>query len=179
MGMRLFLLSLGVLFAASVIGYVSIRLLVIGEPPALPPLPRGLWLSTLVLPASSGTMQTALGAARRGRRRRLAGGMAATTVLGFAFLGVQAMCWIQWAGPMSQSLGGSEQAYLLTGFYVLTGLHALHVIGGLIPLTVVTARACAGRYSADHHPGVAYIAMYWHFLAGVWLVLFATLMFAT
>lgn len=177
--MRLFLLSLGILFGASVIGYVSIRVLAIRAPLDLPPLPSGLWLSTLLLLVSSGTMQTGLTGARRGDQARLRAGMAATSGLGVAFLIVQALCWLQWAGPMRDSLGEAERVYVLTSFFVLTGLHALHVIGGLVALAVVTARSFAGRYTADVHAGVVYCAMYWHFLDAVWLVLFATLMIGT
>jgi cytochrome c oxidase subunit 3 len=175
-GMRLFLLSLGILFGSSLVGYVSIRLLVIGEPPELPPLPWGLWLSTLLLLASSAVLHAAVLAARRGDRGVLRVGLGATTLLGFAFLGVQTACWIAWIGPMRESLGQAERMFLLTGFYVLTGMHALHVAGGLVPLTVITARAWAGRDAPEHHPGVIYTAMYWHFLGGVWVVTFATLL---
>ncbi len=178
-GMRLFLVSLGVLFGASVIGYVSIRLLAIRGPLDVPPLPRGLWLSTLVLVASSGTMQLGLIAARRGGQGPLRAAMAATTALGAAFLAVQALCWIQWAGPMRDSLSDTERVFVLTSFYVLTGLHVLHVLGGLAALSVVTARSFAGGYSAEAHAGVIYCAMYWHFLDAVWLVLFATLLIGT
>ena len=57
LGMWLFLLSLGILFAASVIGYVWIRLIAIGQTLAIPALPPELWLSTVILLASSGSMQ--------------------------------------------------------------------------------------------------------------------------
>jgi cytochrome c oxidase subunit 3 len=49
------------------------------------------------------------------------------------------------------------------------------VVGGLVPLGLVTARAWRGGYTAGFHPGVEYTAMYWHFLDVVWLVLFAVL----
>ncbi|MHC4220423.1 MAG: cytochrome c oxidase subunit 3 [Planctomycetota bacterium] len=175
-GMRLFLLSLGILFGAIIIAYVCIRLMVVGERPDLPPLPSGLWLSTLVLLASSVTMQTAVIAARRDRQRLLRVALGVTTLLGLVFLGVQTACWISWIGPMRAALDDAERLFLLTGFYVLTGAHALHIIGGLVPLTVITARAWGGRYSREHHPGVRYTAMYWHFLGGVWLVTYATLL---
>ena len=57
-------------------------------------------------------------------------------------------------------------------FYMLTGLHGVQVIGGLIPLAVVTFQAFRGRYTATDHRGVTYGAMYWHFLDGMWLVMF-------
>ena len=60
-------------------------------------------------------------------------------------------------------------------FYILTGLHALHVFGGLVLQAVVTTKGLLGRYWSYHHPGVLYSAMYWHFLDGMWLVLFGVL----
>ncbi len=174
--MRLFLLSLGILFGATVIGYISIRLLAIHEPLDLPPLPGGLWLSTVVLVASSVTIQRAVVAVRQGRPGAMRVGLASTTALGVTFLIVQATCWIAWAEPMRASLQQSEQRFLLTAFYVLTGLHALHVVGGLVPLIVITRRAFAGRDPDPQHAGVIYTAMYWHFLDAVWLVLFVTLL---
>jgi len=62
---------------------------------------------------------------------------------------------------------------------MLTGLHAAHVVGGLIPLAVVTVRAFRDRYSPAAFAGVAYTAVYWHFLTAVWLVLFTILKFAS
>ena len=179
LGLRLFLLSLGILFAAVLIGYVVLRL-----SPALestieiPPLPRGLWLSTLFLLGGSGTIQMALTGVRRERPRWLRTGMVATAILGIAFLATQTVCWIDWAGHLRSSLAETQRAFLVTSFYVFTGLHATHVIGGLVPLTVVTRRAFADRYTSADHAGVRYCTMYWHFLDGVWLALFATLMVA-
>ena len=174
--MRLFLLSLGVLFGTGVIGYVSIRVLAVHAPPDLPPLPGGLWFSTLLMVASSVSIQQAVTAARHGRPGALRMGLSVTVALGVGFLVVQAICWTAWAGPMRASLAQSEQRFLLTAFYVLTGMHALHVVGGLVPLAVITARAWAEPLTATDRPGVIYTAMYWHFLDGVWLVLFVTLL---
>ncbi len=174
--MRLFLLSLGVLFATAVIGYVSIRVLAVHEPLDLPPLPRGLWLSTLLMLGSSASIQQAVKAARHGLPGALRLGLSVTVALGVGFLVVQAICWAAWAPPMRASLAQSEQRFLLTAFYVLTGMHALHVVGGLVPLAVITARAWVEPATASDRPGVIYTAMYWHFLDGVWLVLFVTLL---
>ncbi len=174
LGMRLFLLSLGMLFAAAVIGYATIRMA--GAPAGLPPLPRGLWLSTLLLLAGSAAVQGALGAARRNLQGRLRACLAATVLLGTAFLLVQGACWIAWAPAMREALSGSAGTYVLSGFYVLTGLHGLHVLGGLVPLAVVTRRAWAGCYAPQACAGISYLAAYWHFLDAMWLVLFATLL---
>src|SRR5688572_25714496 len=80
MVMKVFMVSLGVLFAAGLVGFFAIRFQQRDMWPDLPPLPRGLWLSTAILIVSSITMQTALVRARRGHSGRYA--MLATTVLG-------------------------------------------------------------------------------------------------
>ena len=169
-------MSLGVLFGTSVIGYVAIRVLAVDAPLDLPRLPGGLWFSTLLIVGSSVSIQQAVTAARRGRLGALRTGLAVTAALGVAFLLVQALCWAAWAPTMRASLAQSEQRFMLTAFYVLTGMHAVHVVGGLVPLAVITVRAWAAPLMATERPGVVYTAMYWHFLAGVWLVLFVTLL---
>ena len=60
-------------------------------------------------------------------------------------------------------------------FYVLTALHALHVLGGLPPMLIVTVRALRMGYGPSDHRGLVYCAMYWHFLDAVWIVLYAIL----
>jgi cytochrome c oxidase subunit 3 len=173
-GMWLLLVTLGVLFVAGILGYLVVRL---GQDPLepfvpedAPPLPRSLLLSTFMLLASSGTMHATVRAVRRGQPD--AGTWAGwTLLLGAAFLSVQVWAWF---GLWQAQLHIGDSLYAWT-FYVLTGLHAAHVVGGLVPLMVVWRRAAAGRYSPDHPEGVVYCAMYWHFLDVVWLALYATL----
>lgn len=184
MGMWLLLLALGLLFASGLIGYLVMRIELRRGWPDLPPLPRGLWLSTAVLIISSGTMQLAVMAARQHRTVTTRLAMTLTIALGMAFLGLQAVCWIQWLGELHEHWSQeSEFRFALAAFYVFTGLHAAHVIGGLVPMIIVTARlrslpASEHGHSSSTLPGagVEYCAMYWHFLDAVWLVLFATLL---
>jgi cytochrome c oxidase subunit 3 len=61
-------------------------------------------------------------------------------------------------------------------FYMLTVLHAVHVIGGLAALGVTTTRAFLGR---DVTAGVRYCTVYWHFLLVVWLIVFVVMMIAS
>jgi len=179
-GVRLFIVSLTMLFGASLLAFVIIRVQLHEKrlwPENLPDLPPLLWLSTAVLLVSSVTMQWALVSVRRDELDSLRIGLALTTVLGAAFLLVQARCWLIWMEPISQQwLDSDEYRFALTSFYILTGLHALHVIGGLVPLAIVTRNAFAGMYSAEHHSGVRYTAMYWHFLGAVWIVLYAAML---
>jgi cytochrome c oxidase subunit 3 len=180
-GMKIFLVSLGILFGATLIGFLVMRIR-LGQldqwPTDLPPLPRGLWLSTLTLLVSSATIQWALHGVRSGRPDQLRVGMLATLVLAFVFLAIQSQCWLVWMQTVTARWSESaEYRFALTSFYILTVLHALHVIGGLIPMIIVTRNAFRGNvYTLSFYPGVLYCAMYWHFLDAVWVVLFATLM---
>jgi cytochrome c oxidase subunit 3 len=182
-GMVLFIISLGVLFAATAIALAIVRVQLWREglwPDDLPELPRALWASTGLLAISALTMLTAQRAAAAGQALRLRLALHATTALGVAFLVVQIGCWWLWHQAVSQRLDPSDAYRLaLTGFYVFSGLHALHVLGGIAALIVTAHCASQGRYTADHHPGVRACALYWHFLEVVWVVLFALLLWGT
>jgi cytochrome c oxidase subunit 3 len=179
LGMKLFLVSLAVLFAASILGYLVLRLQAGRWLPAdMPPLPRALWLSTIVLLASRGSMHLALLSIRANQQLQFRLSMLLTTMLGVLFLLVQLYCWMQMIRAhraVAASLSDFPR-YMVASFYVLTAIHALHVIGGIIPLAIVTGRAFARKYSPGYHAAVVFCSMYWHFLGVVWLVLFATLM---
>lgn len=178
MGMWLLLASLGTLFAATILGYWILRYQASGQLEAAPPLPAGLWLSTLILIVSSGTMHLALLSVRHNNQLGLKLSILASFLLGALFLGSQVLCW--------QTLIAQHEAvwdaladlprFMIASFYVLTALHAAHVIGGLIPMFVVLCRSLAGKYDATHHAGVYLCGMYWHFLDIVWIVLFLTLL---
>jgi cytochrome c oxidase subunit 3 len=174
LGMKLFILALSMLFAASILGYLVVRSRAAAwPPPDMPVLPSTLWISTVIMLASSVTMQAAVRAARTDRRAALKSWMSLTTLLGFAFLASQT---VNWFALVAVHLTARVNLYGFT-FFILTGLHAAHVVGGIVPLSVVTARSWRGRYSAAFHPGVEYCKIYWHFLDVVWLVMFTALVF--
>ncbi|NDJ53872.1 MAG: heme-copper oxidase subunit III [Chloroflexi bacterium] len=62
-----------------------------------------------------------------------------------------------------------------TVFYVLTGFHGLHVLIGLIWLTIVIVLSSQGRYTVDNHTGIETFGLYWHFVDIVWIVLFTVI----
>jgi cytochrome c oxidase subunit 3 len=171
-GMWLFLLVLGVLFAASILGYLVVRIDNGASfvPEGAPPPPKLLLLSTLALVISSLTMQGAVAAAKVGDPRQ-GGRMVATMLLAVAFLVLQG---IAWAELIRKNIAITDGLYAWS-FFVLTGLHAAHVLGGLPPMAITCWRAAKARYGPDNHRGIVYCAMYWHFLDGVWVVLYATL----
>lgn len=169
LGMRWFLASLGMIFAASVVGLLWVRAAAeVWPPPGAPRLPAGLWLSTAIIVVSTVTMEWARRAQRRPEREGLATGLVTTFGLGCAFLAAQTRGWFVLAAA---DFTPRVNLYAFT-FYLLTVLHALHVLGGLAPLAVLAKRALRPEpgWAAL---GVVYMAMYWHFLTAVWLVLFA------
>jgi len=59
-----------------------------------------------------------------------------------------------------------------TTYYSLVGLHAFHVVVGLALMTVVALFAVTGRVSREHSPRIGVLALYWHFVDAVWVVVF-------
>lgn len=174
-GLRLFLLSLSVLFAASLLAYAIIRKSATdrGLPLGQLHMPGTLWLSTGVILVSSLTVFLALRAVRAGRQTDFRRAMVTTAFLGLGFLAVQApsLYWIL----QSHEISRTRNVFLYGLILMLIALHAAHVIGGLIPLGVVTGRALQGKYHAGRYDGVRYVATYWHFLDVVWLIMFGLL----
>ena len=137
----------------------------------MPRLPSGLWLATIVLLAASVTIHRALRSIRAGESGASPRWLRATLGLGVCFLAVQS--W-NWWGLIRVHLTAASNLYAFT-FFMLTGLHAAHAIGGIALLAIVWARSLRGRYGSGHHAGITYAAMYWHFLDAIWLLLFAVL----
>ncbi|MCP4834675.1 MAG: heme-copper oxidase subunit III [Phycisphaera sp.] len=176
-GMACFIVSLAMLFASTILGVVVVRL---QDPESwaldgIAGLPPGLLASTAVLLASSATMVVASRAAKEGAGDRLSRWITVTFVLAIVFLLLQAVAWWE---LLRLGVGIDSNLWAWT-FYVLTALHALHVIGGVVPMGIVTLKARRRGYSTTNHRGVTYVGMYWHFLDLAWICLYATLWWAT
>ncbi len=186
LAMRLFILSLAVPFVVCVIVYFSMRAASSVWPPAgAPRVPSILWLSTVLIAATSLGVHTGMRAVRDERQERLRDAMLATLFFGSAFLVCQFIAAVQVLEALSALRAGPEAALsndlglFAAAFFVLVVLHAIHVLGGIVLQIVVTVRAHRGRYRYYHHPGVRYAAMYWHFLDAAWLLVFLTLIAGT
>jgi len=175
LGMWIFIAVVAMLFAGGVFGYLFVRLgdEVRGEwrPPGSPGLPSLLLVSTLLLGVVSAALQGAVVAARHARSARCARGASIALVAALLFLATQGLAW--WS-LLRRNLELESSLYAWT-FYVLTGLHALHVIGGLPSLALVAHRARRGRYGPGADDGPVLAAMYWHTLGAIWVILYATL----
>ena len=123
--------------------------------------------ATAVLILSSGTMHLAVGAARHDDRRRAIRWLAVTALLGLVFLSNQAWEYAEAPFQIDDHAYGSI-------FYLMTGFHGLHVIGGLILMGAVAA-AIAGRSRAPVLSTVEVCGYYWHFVDVVWVAMFTTI----
>jgi cytochrome c oxidase subunit III len=134
-------------------------------------LPHLLWLNTGALVLTSAALY---GAARAVDRRRLDHVQARLALAGFfgiAFVAGQLWAWGQMAAAGNLLASNPADSF----FYLLTGLHGLHVLGGLIALGWTTDRAWR-RFAPDKlRLNVELSALYWHFMLVVWLVLFSLL----
>ena len=183
--MWLFLASLAMLFIASLIGYVFIRHLNRARYNVTLHFPALLWVSTGLVMAVSLTLGLALYSVRRERQGPFRRWIKLALAGAIAFIAVQtpAMASLftqhRQARAMyatSDGTGPGMGLYGLVFFMIL--LHALHVIGGLVAMSIVTAKGMRGAYDHEHYAPVRYAAMYWHFLDVVWLAMFATLLIA-
>jgi len=128
-------------------------------------LPRTLWLSTAIILVSSVTFEAARRTYRRGLHRIAAQLLVVTACLGAAFLASQLSAWLN---LVHRGFYLAQNPYS-SFFYMFTGLHAAHLIGGLIALFIVVL----GRTRRETVDAVAY---YWHFLGVLWVALFVILL---
>ena len=166
-GLGVFLAVVGALFALLTSAYL---MRMDGSDWWSLPVPPILWVNTLVLLASSASLHLASLAARRGEDEAMRIALVAGFVTAVAFLVGQLFAWRQLV----------EEGYLLAGnpansfFYMITGLHGLHIVGGLVGLTRTTHNAYdEGVPRKKVRLGVELCATYWHFMLLVWLLLLA------
>lgn len=137
-------------------------------------VPRIVWANTLVLFASSVALEFARHAVRRNELAGVRQWIAVSGILGISFLVGQVIAWRQLVAAgvyLSTTIHSSF-------FYVLTGLHALHLLGGLVGLGVVFLKAFADKLTATNYESLQVCALYWHFMDVVWIYCFLLLLLA-
>jgi len=135
------------------------------------PQPRLLMANTAILIVASLAMEWAAFAARRGDVERVRKGLAAGGLLTAAFIAGQLVVWQQLSAAGYFMTTSAATSF----FYLLTAVHGVHVLGGLVAWVRSARRAWGGADAARLRMGVELCAMYWHFLLVVWVVLFAVL----
>jgi cytochrome c oxidase subunit 3 len=126
-------------------------------------------LNTIILLLSGVTVTIAHHALRAGKRGVLNIFLAATFLLGFLFVYLQATEYAEAYQHLGLTL--STGIYGST-FFMLTGFHGFHVTLGVTMLIVILFRCVAGHFTPDHHFGFEAVSWYWHFVDVVWLLLF-------
>lgn len=137
------------------------------EPPEL----SRISIFSIVLVGSSVPIVLAEWANHRGRIPMVRAGLFIAFVMGAAFLANQALEY------RDLGFGWRDNAYAAM-FWIITGLHGLHVLLGLLMSLVVQAKGATARLAPQDDISVQVFALYWHFVDGVWVFVFAALYLA-
>jgi cytochrome c oxidase subunit 3 len=183
--MWIFLLSDTFIFSCFLTGYMNVRISTT-EPWPIPSEVFALHLfgqnipliliaiMTFILITSSGTMALAVNFGYLRDRKKTAGLMLITALLGASFVGMQVFEWTKlihegvrpWSNPFGAPQFGSS-------FFMITGFHGMHVSAGVIYLLVVASKVWRGHYESKGYEIVEITGLYWHFVDLVWVFIFA------
>ena len=135
-------------------------------------LPAIFWINSAILLGSSVTMQWAYFSAKKDNLNSLKTGMVLTVILAVAFLVGQ---WYSWEALVASQVffvGNPSGSFL----YVLTGMHAFHLVTGLVFLLIIIVAAFRYKIHAKNMVCMEMCTTYWHFLDILWLYLFVFLL---
>lgn len=167
--MWLFIVSIIMLYAALTSAYIVKK----GDGEWLVfEIPEVFWVSTGILVLSSITMQWAYYAARRNNISSLKLALGSTTGLGILFLFGQLMGWSSLVQQDVYFVGNPAGSFT----YVLTGLHGLHLVSGIIFLIIVLFSAFKYKIHSRSLIKIEMCKTYWHFLDVLWIYLFVFLL---
>ncbi len=140
-------------------------------------------LNTGILLTSSLCMALAVNSAARGLRRQIVIFLFATIMLGIVFLGIK---FIEYSHEFSQHLfpGGNfiypgndpaRAKIFFSLYFTLTGMHAVHMIVGILMICGLISAAWKNKFNAEHYAPVEMIGLFWHFVDIVWIFIFPLL----
>ena len=168
LGLGVFLAVVGALFTLVISAYSMRQSL--ADWRALP-VPKLLWFNTGVLVLSSIALQWAYLAARRNDLEGVTIGLLGGGVSAIIFLAGQLLAWQQLIVAGYFVASNPANSF----FYLITAVHGLHLMGGLVALGRTTSKVWRGAKVAEVQLSVELCAIYWHFLLLVWLVLLGLL----
>ncbi len=169
-GLRVFIAVATVVFSLTIVTYAD-RMLA-ADWRALPE-PLVLWLNTALLIMSSVAFQRAWNSAKRGQMDGVKSGMLLAGGFAFAFLIGQFIAWRQMIGLGYFAATNPANAF----FFLVTALHAVHLLGGLVAWVRTSAKLRRGDALDKVRLSVELCTIYWHFLLIIWLLLFVLLLF--
>jgi cytochrome c oxidase subunit III len=129
--------------------------------------PKEFWYSTAVIIISSIVVQGALRAFKQRRMQQYRILITLTVVLGLVFVALQ-LAGFQWMWDNGVRFKGAGQGQFL---YIIAGLHALHVLGGIVALTIMVGKAFFGKTKNYNAVPVEVVSAYWHFVDVLWIYL--------
>lgn len=140
-------------------------------------MPKVLWLSTALLVVSSITIELSRRALKAGNESGYSLWLINTLALGVAFVGSQVVAWRQLVRQGAYLASNPYNSF----FYLFTGAHGLHLLGGLCALAYLVIRTRGARKSVEgelRRTGAAdAVTIYWHFMDVLWIALFMLLTF--
>ena len=163
-------------------------------------LPNLFIVSTVIIILSSISLQWGLNSIKKNQVWNLKIGILVTFILGIGFVVFQYLAWNDLVsqgiyfvgrvkdittdftyipGPANETVKqAAETGNVAASFlYVITGLHVVHLLGGILALVVVLVKSLREKYSASNYNGVTVCAIYWHFLDALWIYLFLFLLY--
>jgi len=135
-------------------------------------LPVIFWYTSAIIVISSFPLHYAYLAAKKDEFQKLKVGMMLTAILGLAFLVGQWYSWVALVDRDVYFVGNPAGSFL----YVFTGLHAIHLISGVIFLIIVLISSFRYKVHSKNMNAMEMCVTYWHFLGGLWLYLFMFLL---
>lgn len=139
-------------------------------------IPTWFYFSTAVIIASSLTYWMAVRAFKANNRSQFQLLLLATTILGTLFLTMQYLGWSRLV-EIGIYLGGAQSTASGSFFYVISGAHAAHILGGLIFLLIATIKSFIKPLSSFNSTSIDMIGTYWHFVDILWIYLFILLIY--
>ena len=138
-------------------------------------MPKAFILSTGLILISSATIEAARREIHHENSQRYARWLLATLLLGAAFVCSQLVGWKQLVGEGVYLSGNPHSSF----FYLFTGAHGIHLLGGMVALSYLALRARKLVFGVSSEKRVAAtdaVSLYWHFMDGLWVALFLLLL---
>jgi cytochrome c oxidase subunit 3 len=135
------------------------------------PMPLGFTISTFIIVLSSITFHFGFISIKKGNYGVATMSIGLTLLLGLLFVITQYSGWVT-LHDSGFYLAGSESTQESSFLYLITGLHVVHLIGGLVSLIVVLVKTFKKKYNLEDTVGMQVSLTYWHFLGGLWIYLF-------
>ena len=162
--------SISMLFATLTLIFVTRLKIASGW--AHTPFPPVLYLNTVLLAVSSVTLERSRSAMSADSIRAYRVWLYLTLALGLAFLAGQLAAWQKLAAAGVYLAGNPSGAF----FYVVTAAHGLHLFGGIVALAYLVLKTREIRWGLKRRTVVDVTSIYWHFMDGLWLTVFAVLL---